>query len=378
MRDHSGALRYMDSESQCRETVHKCRVAHAGSLEEAVSALKDHRADVSVLDISQKTLTPPEYGHDDIYYASRLILICDSYDNYASEWLQRVLPGAILVKPVSEEQLAAVVDRVLSAVRRNTIPTSPSTRFLSEAMRMSETLFSGAPEGFIVAGPDGRTIYANKALSAMLGFSQEEMIGKMPEDFLDPSSIETFYSERTGRRRGGRLRTYGVKLRGRRESPVSVSVTALGIYNQKGDFLGSLGRIAKQRDLMPMRVAVTKSQGDTLKIKRSLFLLVNSLLPALLAMKSQDRLRAILDFLEAFLESDVKNWWKIEHVEGTSLTPTEMAICAMTRSGLSSDQMADILGVSTKTISFHRANIRKKLDLKSRGLRLATFLRDYP
>ena len=58
----------------------------------------------------------------------------------------------------------------------------------------------------------------------------------------------------------------------------------------------------------------------------------------------------------------------------TSLTPTEIKICSMIRSGLSSKEIASMRGVATATISRHRENIRRKLGLANKKVNLAAYL----
>lgn len=57
-----------------------------------------------------------------------------------------------------------------------------------------------------------------------------------------------------------------------------------------------------------------------------------------------------------------------------SLTPTEISICNMIRSGLQSKQIAQMRGVSKATISRHRERIRRKLGIINKDVNLTTFL----
>jgi DNA-binding NarL/FixJ family response regulator len=63
------------------------------------------------------------------------------------------------------------------------------------------------------------------------------------------------------------------------------------------------------------------------------------------------------------------------------LTTREMQIASLIKEGKSSGEIAKILVVSKKTIDFHRANIRKKLGLKSDSgerTNLMTYLVSHP
>ncbi len=57
-----------------------------------------------------------------------------------------------------------------------------------------------------------------------------------------------------------------------------------------------------------------------------------------------------------------------------ALTPTEIGICNMIRTGLRSKEIARMRGVSTATVSRHRERIRHKLGLANSDVNLTTFL----
>jgi DNA-binding CsgD family transcriptional regulator len=57
-----------------------------------------------------------------------------------------------------------------------------------------------------------------------------------------------------------------------------------------------------------------------------------------------------------------------------SLTPTEVAVCNMIRSGMHTKEIAGMRGISEATINRHREKIRRKLKLTNRDVNLATFL----
>jgi len=58
-----------------------------------------------------------------------------------------------------------------------------------------------------------------------------------------------------------------------------------------------------------------------------------------------------------------------------SLTPTEIQICNMIRSGLRTKEIAELRGISPATVNRHRERIRYKMEITNSATNLTTFLR---
>jgi DNA-binding CsgD family transcriptional regulator len=117
-----------------------------------------------------------------------------------------------------------------------------------------------------------------------------------------------------------------------------------------------------------------KKEVET-KISHNLNLTVR---PILEQLKLQD-LPETVNFLIKSLEFNLTNMFSSFGFniikDGHLLTPREMRICEMIRSGLSSKQIAKVMEISPQTVLVHRKNIRRKLALGQSRQNLASFLK---
>jgi len=84
--------------------------------------------------------------------------------------------------------------------------------------------------------------------------------------------------------------------------------------------------------------------------------------------------RKYVELLRDNLEEITSPFVKQLSKECRALTPTEIRICDMIRSGMQTKEIARIRGVSPSTISRHREHIRRKLNIANDSVNLTTFL----
>lgn len=75
--------------------------------------------------------------------------------------------------------------------------------------------------------------------------------------------------------------------------------------------------------------------------------------------------------LERVTSSSMQRLYSDDH----DLTPSEIQVANLIRQGKSTKDIASLLNLSTRTIEFHRENIRKKLGIKDRKTSLKTILK---
>ncbi len=86
------------------------------------------------------------------------------------------------------------------------------------------------------------------------------------------------------------------------------------------------------------------------------------------------RQRTLVDIVLTHLSDVVSPFLHRLSTINLLLTPQEIEVATLVRQGKSSQEIADVLGVSLATISFHRKMLRRKLGLSKKGINLRTYL----
>ncbi len=153
-----------------------------------------------------------------------------------------------------------------------------------------------------------------------------------------------------------------------RTSELEQSRADLKIYSE------SLEKTNEALKIIIEGVEEQKKEIET-KITQNLNLTVKPILDQLKSQQLPDTASFLLQSLEFSLSNMFSSFGFNIVKDGHLLTPKEMRICEMIRSGLSSKQIAKVLNISPQTVLVHRKNIRKKLSLARSRSNLASFLK---
>ena len=119
-----------------------------------------------------------------------------------------------------------------------------------------------------------------------------------------------------------------------------------------------------------LRVLLEKGEEDKRALGEKVLSNVKELLIPFLDKLSRTQLnarqRAYLDVLRSTLEEIISPFSRELSSKYLSLTPKEIQVAKLVKEGKKSKQIAEMMGLSERTVESHRDNIRKKLGLKGK------------
>ncbi|MBP7052732.1 MAG: PAS domain S-box protein [Phycisphaerae bacterium] len=115
-------------------------------------------------------------------------------------------------------------------------------RLAEEALRQSEakyrTIVDTATEGILVVGPDALTTFANARMAKMLGYADEELVGRQISDFMFEEDVPD-HARRIANRRRGISENYERRFRRKDGQTVWTLVSATPLLDDNQRFQGS-------------------------------------------------------------------------------------------------------------------------------------------
>ena len=139
----------------------------------------------------------------------------------------------------------------------------------------------------------------------------------------------------------------------------------------------ALEREALRESNTALRAVLARIEQEKQEIHRDMRTNVDRILMPLLqalAIQLTPAQKKYADLIRTNLEEITSSFTNELSHSYHSLTPTELAICNMIQSGMSTRDIAQMRSVSEATINRHRENIRRKLNLTNQNVNLATFL----
>jgi PAS domain S-box-containing protein len=271
-----------------------------------------------------------------------------------------------------------------------------TTAQLRQAEANLRNMLRAAPMGFGVFHKR-RFLWANETLCRLLGHSQDDLLGQDTallyennEEFhrVGKSVYRQMLEDGVGSTEARLRRAEGTLFDGH------VQVAPLEPGNPGGKVAGTIVDITDlknaERELRDSVVSLRRKnialEEITHQIRHERQQLadriaydVDRLLLPLVTRLERSLTRNEREYFQAFvddLHEVLQPYRKGTSQHLASLTATEMRIATLIRRGLTAKEIAQAENLSTATVNTHRANIRKKLDLRGKRVNLATHLRD--
>jgi len=270
---------------------------------------------------------------------------------------------------------------------------------LAVQTRRNEMILQTAMEGFWITDTSGVIQEVNPSAASILGYLPEELRRKSIHDF-EPEDHRGLASHIRRAVRKGASR-YEARLLHKQGNVLSLEFSTNFLDLGQSAFLFSFfSDVTKKNQL----VKSLKDREAELNIKTQNLKEVNTALKSLLKKRDTDRteleekvLFNVKEMISPYikklreselnekqgiyltiLESNVKDIISPFSPKLTSrhfkLTKSELQIAKLVRMGITSKEIAELMGLSRRTIESHRDRIRKKIGLDSRRRNLRTFL----
>ena len=118
-----------------------------------------------------------------------------------------------------------------------------SLKQAEEASRYLETLLESSPDSIISTDMEGHIVYFSRGASDLLGYKNEEVIGK-DISFIYPSPEESQRVRESLERGKGKIRNFHTRLKKEDGNCVDIILSASSLYDEKGQEVGTV-RISK-------------------------------------------------------------------------------------------------------------------------------------
>jgi PAS domain S-box-containing protein len=290
----------------------------------------------------------------------------------------------------------------IEGVIRDNTRQKISEQELKESRERYRTLVETMNEGLAVQDENYIISYVNDKFCEMLDYGYDEFIGTPLVDFIDKSEQKIFFDQMAKRKRGEHTQ-YELTWNRKDGRKVQTIVSPQCMFDENGKFMGSFGvmtdiSIRKQVERVlresekelemktryleelnsALKVLLKRREDDKQELEQNVVANVRELVaPYIRQLKGsrlEERQRSLVLILESNLKEIVSPFLSRVSMNLLNLTPTETQVANFVKQGKTTKEIADMLGLSPRTIESHRESIRKKLGIKNKKSNLRTHL----
>jgi len=162
--------------------------------------------------------------------------------------------NASLLERVADEEPGVII-----SIWHDVTEHKQAEEALRESAEKYRTILEITSEGCWLINPELKTIEVNAALCKMLGYSQDEMLGKTPFDFVDDENRKIFI-EQTSKISVTAHRSYEITLKKKNGEDLPTYFNATTIRDKSGEVLGAFAFIADITEKKQAEEALRKSE----------------------------------------------------------------------------------------------------------------------
>ncbi len=273
---------------------------------------------------------------------------------------------------------------------------------VKESQKSYRRLLDTMNEGFRVIDENKVITYANNRLCEMLGAEMEEVIGTPAATFLDMENRQILEMQ-FARRKSGESDSYELVLTGKGGRKIHTIVSSKPNFDEKGRFRGSFsvltdigklktteralrekekalenGKAALEETNAALNVLLRRREEDRNELEEKVLSNVNELVSPYVEKLKQcltaDKEKALVEIIQSNLNDIVSPLARKLTSKYFSLTPKEIRVADLIKKEKTTKEIAALMGVSMKTVEYHRENIRKKLGIKKEKVNLRSHL----
>ena len=159
----------------------------------------------------------------------------------AGIWKHKKKNGTIAYVDVtaSDINFNNITARIISLT--DVTKTVESQEALREEEVKYQTLVESVSEGIVMADNDDVIKFVNKRYCEMLGYSKEELVGKVGYKILLDEDMQDVIKKKNLDRIKGITDRYSLKMKKKDGSPIFLEVSGTPVYDKSGNIIGSLG-----------------------------------------------------------------------------------------------------------------------------------------
>jgi PAS domain S-box-containing protein len=269
-------------------------------------------------------------------------------------------------------------------------------------------IFENANDLIFFTDIDGRFIEINQKIEEIFGYKPEEFIGKhyTEVEVLNLEGLKK--SEKALQDALTRDNAQRLELEVfRKDGSIAFVEVNPRIIKKQGEIIGSINvvrditkrkqaeeklkrvhedleRKVKERTInleemnSALKILLNKRDEDKSELEEKMLFNVKELVvPYLERLKKSNldsRQKTYIDIIESNLNDIISPFIRGIHLKHLKFTPVEIKVANLVKQGKTTKEIAQFLNLSSKTIEFHRDNIRKKVGLKHKKVNLRTYL----